>query len=355
MGKKNENALERTKINFRANKYYVDNAPENVSQIVSGRDFVAWGENNHYADFLHDLYLNSTSLSTLINGTTDFVCGNNIKVNKQQEKIEELFKLITKSYLIYGVAYINVLRNVFNQIVELKFIDVRDIRMNENQDVFFYSKDFTKSKWGRIKTLVLPKYDENNDVKSSIFVIKDYSREIYPYPIYNSAINSIITEVEISKFHLNEIKNGFNPSLLFNFNSGTPTDEVMDELEQKINEKFVGTENVNKFLLCFNNNKESETTITKIDVDNFADKYSALEKSVRQTIFSSFGANQNLFGINNEGLNFGTEEFEKSFALYNRTRVQPLRKFIIDKFNKLGFSINIEPFTITENKEEITN
>lgn len=344
-------------VKFVANNSYVEhNVPENISQIVSGRDFVAWGRDNQYPTFLNELYNNSPTLHSVINGITDFVVGNEIKTENKKD-ITDVVINVVRDYLVYGVAYINVLRNVFNQVVEIKHLDTRDVRTNENCDVFFYSKDFTKNKWGRIKTIAIPKYDENNDAKSSVLMIKNTNRDIYDAPLYTASINSVLTEIKIQSFHLNEISNNFNASGIINFNNNIPTTEEVEEFERLINEKFCGEGNVGRFILSFNKDKENATTFERIVTDDFADRYNTLEKSIRQNIFTSFRANPNLFGIPTESLGFSNEEYEESFRLFNRTTIRPIQKKIVREFAKVGYNLTIIPFSIDENnnKEENVN
>ena len=44
---------------------------------VQGKDMVEWGERNLYPDYLLDLYKTTSSLRSVINGTADFIVGDN--------------------------------------------------------------------------------------------------------------------------------------------------------------------------------------------------------------------------------------------------------------------------------------
>lgn len=330
------------------NQKVEEHIPQNVSLDVN-KDFIAWGKDNKYPNFLYDLYANSSTLSSIINGVTDFVVGDAINY----EEYEELLYNVVKDYLIYGVAYINVLCNHNHEITRLHYINAKNIRSNEDNTVFFYSEDWSKS-YGRVKTIVLPKYSTNCTYDSCILMIKNYGTDTYTSPIYSSAIKSIVTDIEINKFHLNEIFNNFSASAIINFNNGTPTDEDKDEIENMINEKFCGAENSGRFVLVFNDNKESSTTIERLNTDDFEKRYDVLYKKVRQDIFTAFRANPNLFGIPTENLGFSNEEYETSFRLFNRTVIKPIQKKIVNEFNKLGFNLEIKPFSLDDNnKEEI--
>lgn len=345
------------KLAFAAtNRYNVDAIPVNVSKTITGRDFVAWGTDNKYPDFLFGLYEKCATLSSIINGMVDFIAGNEITCPKgtgTDEELEDVMRNVIRDYMIYGVAYVNVLCNQGNVPVVFKWLDCRDIRTNEDSTVFFYSEDWSKS-YGRVKTVVLPKYVEGTDAKSSVLMIKDCTRDVYPSPVWASAINAVCTEIEIGKYHLNEIVNNFSASAIINFNNGVPTDEDKDEIERLINEKFCSAENAGRFVLAFNNNKESAVTIERLGTDDFDKRYDAVAKKTRQEIFTAFRANPNLFGIPTESLGFSQEEYDSSFRLFNRTTIKPIQKKMVREFAKIGWDVTIVPFSLDEdnNKEE---
>lgn len=356
MGKKENKKIEGIKLAFAGtNRYITDNTPQLKSKITN-KDYVLWGNDNHYNQFLTKLYDESPTLSSVIRTMTDFVCGNEIKSNKQQSEIEDIINNVVFDYLLYGVAYVNVLRNAFNQIVEVKWVDANFVRTNENCDVFFYSKEWSKT-YGKVKTIAIPKFDEHNDAKSSILMIKTNNRDIYSSPIYYSCINAILTETKISYFHLNEIENNFSASAIISFNNGTPSEEQLEEIEKKINDKFCGSENAGRFVLSFNQNKESAPSIERLNTDDFADRYSSLEKTIKQQIFSCFRINPNLCGYATENNGFNSEEYKDVFNIFNRTQIKPIQKKLVNLFTKLGYNIEIKPFSIDEenNKEEKVN
>lgn len=345
------------KLAFAAtNRYEVDAIPSNVSKVVPGRDFVAWGEDNRYPDFLAGLYDKCSTLSSIINGMVDFILGNEITANKPTgtaEELEDVMRNVMRDYVLYGVGYVNVLRNTANVPVAFKWLDARDVRSNGDNTVFFYSADWSKS-YGRVKTIVLPKYIDGSDAKSSILMIKDYMKDVYPTPTWGSAINAVTTEIEISKYHLNEIVNNFSASAILNFNNGVPSDEDKDEIERMINEKFCSAENAGRFVLAFNDNKENAVTIERLSTDDFDKRYDAVAKKTRQDIFTAFRANPNLFGIVTESLGFSSEEYDSSFRLFNRCTIRPIQKKLVREFAKIGWDIVIKPFSLDEdnNKEE---
>lgn len=365
MAKINNNIeLKKNNLAFAAlNPYLQDNKVENVEKEISGKDFIAWGTDNRYPNYLFSLYEDCATLQSIINGTTDFVCGNDIScnlpifektVNKNGDTINDIIQRISTDYLIFGGFALQVIRNALGNISEIYWIDFTKIRSDKKNEVFFFSDEWDKS-YGRVKYIVYPKFNPDDSNPTSIFYYKgNKTRSTYPTPLYNAAITSCELEKKINEFHLNEISNNFLTSKIINFNSGVPDDDLKNEIERNINEKFSGAENAGRLLISFNANKDSETTVADIPQDEFAERYDALQKRCREQIFTAFRATPNLFGLMNETTGFNEQEFFEAFKLYNRTAVRPIQQIITKSFDKiLGFegSITITPFNLEDDNK----
>ena len=57
-----------------------------------GKAWVQWGDRDKYPAYLYDLFCECATLRSVIDGTTDYVCGNGIQAcqfNKKEEEEEE--------------------------------------------------------------------------------------------------------------------------------------------------------------------------------------------------------------------------------------------------------------------------
>lgn len=341
--------------------YIQHNKVENVEKQVNGKDFIMWGNDNRYPEYLYGLYENCATLQSVINGTADFICGNEIKffktvVNNNGETIYDIVRKIVIDDLIFGGYAFQVIKNPFGTPVEIYWVDFSKLRSNEDNTVFFYSDDWSKSA-GRVKCVMYPKWGKDDENPTSIFYYKgEKSRKTYPTPIYNAAIDACEIERKINEFHLNEISNNFLTSKIINFNNGVPDDDLKNQIEKSINEKFSGSENAARLMVSFNDNKDCETTVTSLGEDGFADRYAALSKRVVSQIFTAFRATPNLFGLPTETTGFNEQEYESSFKVYNRTSVRPVQKQIVETFEKVFGQkdiMSIEPYSLENNEEKV--
>lgn len=359
--------MEKIQLGFAAiDKTYEESIPSSAEYDYKGKGHIAWGTGDDYPVFLYSLFLECPTLQSIINGTTNFISGDGVvpnvglkKANMKGETYDDLVSLLASDYLTFGIAYLQVVRNKVGGIAELYWLDARFVRSDKENEMFTYNEDFGK-KWGRSsKSIVYPKFvPDAVNVPSSIICIKTpTSRGTYGTPVWGSALKSVITEVEIDKFHLNEIENNFVGSAVININSGIPDDEQKREIEKNIQEKFTGAENAARFLLVFNNNAENATTVERLSGDDFDTRYDSLADKTQQQIFTAFGCSPVLMGVYQQGTGFNDQDYMQAFKLYNRTRVRPIQKQIIDAFDKVFGtvgSLTIKPFSIdwTEDGEE---
>jgi hypothetical protein len=347
--------------------------------ILTGKDMVQWGDGNAYPDYLLELYKSVPTLQAIINGNVDFITGDEVTIvplnetlpagfmNHSGETIREQVRCIAKDFEIYGGFCLQVVRDLVGRIAEVHYIDMRFIRTNKEGDVFYYCEDWNKR--GKKDVITYPAYmhipnwdaltdEQKNANASSIVFVKDVHTQVYPAPRYGAAVKACEIERMIDDFHISDVNNHFVSSAIINFNNGEPSQEMKDEVENEINEKFCGAKNGGRIMVSWNPNKESATDIIEFKVEDFGERYKALSEHSRQQIFTSFRANPNLFGIPTEGNGFANEQYEESFRLYNRTQIRPIQRLICDTYDWIYGQVgvlNITPFSLDGTNEQKVN
>lgn len=333
--------------------------PTLVEKKIQGRDYINYGEDNNFPEYLWSLYNRSALLQSIINGTADYVYGNgvvmhwsgmfpNSEVNKDGDTIDDIVKRIATDYMIFGGFCLHVIKNQYGNISEIYWIDMRNIRLSEDKKIAYYSDRWNKY---RCNVIEYELFDPNRtDQRQFIYYFNGHlTRGVYPTPRYIGALAAVETSCEIGRYHLNNIINNFTPSVLISFNNGVPSETEKGKIEDRLKEKFAGTGNAGKFMVSFNEDKDHETTISRIADDGLDKKYEALVESTRKEIFISFRATPALFGLNPENTGFSKQEFLESFELYNKTVVQPIQKDIERAFGKIfnmSDIMKIDKFTL---------
>lgn len=356
-----ENKVEKMKVGFSAiDPYIEDNIVKPTESEIKGQSYIAWGDRNTYPQYLWDLYTKVPSLHSIIGAVVDYVKGNNVHSNIptiDDDEMTEIVGDIAFQYAVYGNVAINVLRNRLGSVAQINVLDYKNLRSDKKNTWFYYSEDFDKKSYGRVKYISLPKFDnEEKTVASSIYNIKASKYSTYGQPLYAASTLACEMEKNINEFQLNEIMNGFASNTIISLNNGTPTDEVKEEIEDMIYEKFEGYKNSGRPLIIYSNDKDHKPEVLTLDTSDFVDKYNSASDRAREEIFASWRINKNLVGISTDNIGFSAEEFEQSFALVNKTLIYPIQKRIIRAINDIfncDNSLEIEPFTLEIENNEV--
>jgi hypothetical protein len=214
---------------------------------------------------------------------------------------------------------------------------LRAERANKDGEIeaYYYFAD-----WPNIKKsdtpLRIPAFGTSKE-SIEILYVKPYKSGFYYYsPVdYQGALQYAELEEEVSNYHINNIRSGLSPSMLINFNNGTPNEQERQLIEQKIADKFAGTNNAGKFIIAFNDNKESQAEITPVQLSDAHNQYQflssecSLKIQVGHRIVSSF-----LLGIPTAtGFSSNADEIKVSSQLMDNTVIRPFQELLIDSFD----------------------
>lgn len=360
MAKKNKN-ITREAQQFGAVDWALPEIPVFSEKVVAGKNFFNYGEDNLYPNYLYDLYVHSSLLQTIIDTMTRYVLGNEVvtngsldvlkdKANRNYETFYDVLLKLVTDYLIYGGFALEILRNRQGGIAELYWLDFQKVRVGKDGNIVLYSNDWTK--WSP-KTVEIPMYD-GKQKHEVLYYNGNKTRSNYPIPRYSGALMSIETSIEIAKYHLQSLKNNFSASAIISFNNGQCDDDTADMIEGKLQKKFGGTENANKFMLVFNESKDNDVTVQRLESDNSDQKFIQLKEDVQNEIFVAFAAQPCLFGVLVK-TGFNEVEYVSAFKLFQATVIKPIQRELERIFAKLFDTTDallFVPFTL-DSKEEI--
>ncbi|MCD8041524.1 MAG: phage portal protein [Tannerellaceae bacterium] len=342
--------------------------------------YVNWGKDNKFPYHLWDIYMKCSTLQSIINGSVDYTIGNGIinntpftGENTVGETLEDVICKCALDQWIFGGFAVQVFYNAFGAPISLSYINICKCRISEALDRVYIVDDFKTFGRGLRGTISLPAFgslsmEERGKQGSEIFFYKGRkSKGYYPVCDYISSLVSAETQIEIKRFHYNNISNGMLSASIINFNNAEDvSDEVKEQIEAAVKGKFGGADGAGEIMISWNTDKEHELSVAKLDDDNFDAKFSTLAEDTRDDLFIAFRAIPVVFGLTvNTG--FNTQEFEEAFTLYNRTAIKPKQNEIIrcmDKIFNMGnnsecdlHAVDFIPFSldVQVNKENSKN
>ena len=343
---------------------------------VNGADWIEYGADNNYFQFLIDRYNGSPTNNAAINGISQAIYGKGLNAtdsNRKPNEYAQMVSLFRKDVVrracydlkLMGQAAIQVIYSKDrSKIVQLEHMPIETLRAEKcdedgNVPAYYYFND-----WANIKKtdepLRIPAFGMSNE-EIEIYYIKPYKSGFYYYsPVdYQGGLQYAELEEEVSNYHLNNIMNGLSPSMLINFNNGTPNQQERQLIETKIAQKFSGTSNAGKFILAFNDNKESQAEITPVQLSDAHNQYQFLsEESTSKIMVAHRIVSPMLLGIKDgSGLGNNAEEIKTASLLMDNTVIRPFQELLIDSFDNIlaynDISLNLyfttlQPLEFTE-------
>ena len=331
---------------------------------VRNQEFVSYGDDNNYFQYLIDRYNGSPTNNAIINGISEMIYGKGLDATDSNRKPDQYAQMVSLfnadcvrkvvyDFKLMGQCALQVIYSKDrSKIVKLEHIPVETLRAEKCNDkgeieAYFYHYDWAKyKKSDELKRI--PAFGTSKE-GLEIMYIKPYRAGFKYYsPVdYQGGTQYAELEEEISNYHLNNIMNGLAPSMLINFNNGTPDPEQRELIERRIYEKFSGSSNAGKFILAFNDNAETAADIQPIQLSDAHNQYQFLsDESARKILVSHRVVSPMLLGIkDNTGLGNNADELKTATLLMDNTVIRPFQRLLIENFEQIlaynGISLNL--------------
>jgi len=200
------------------------------------KDWVAYGDDNNYYQYLIDLFINSTTNNAIITGVSNMIFGKGIDALDSSSKPDQYaamksifsdscMRKVILDFKMLGEGSFQVLRRD-GRVVSAEHFPRQTLRaekMNEDGEIQAY---YYHPKWHEVKPSDKPKriaaFGFGNGKEPEIKIIKRYvsGYDYYCPQDYETAYCEL--ECEISDFLINDVKNSFSGTKVVNFNNGTP-------------------------------------------------------------------------------------------------------------------------------------
>lgn len=318
------------------------------------KDWVNYGEDNNYYQYLIDRYNGSATNNAIVNGISEMIYGRGLDAtdsNKKPDEYAQMRSLFSKDCvrklaydlkLMGGCAMQVIYSKDHSRVVQVEHFPVETLRAekcNDDGDIeaYYYMADWTKLKPSD-KPLRIPAFGFSKEGIEILFVKPYRAGFTYYSPVdYQGGLQYAELEEEISNYHLNNIMNGLAPSMLINFNNGVPNEEERQLIENRIYQKFSGSSNAGKFILAFNDSSESAASIEPVQLSDAHNQYQFLsDESMRKIMVAHRVVSPMLLGIkDNSGLGNNAEELKTASTLMDNTVIRPFQTLLLDAFEKV--------------------
>ena len=334
-----------------------------IEQKDKQRGFMKWGIKNDYPFFLIELLYGSAWHQGILKNKTYYISGGGLEVVSGDATkflanvfsdfdMNEIVQRLTFDFELFGGMCI---KGTWNRegsaVAKWEYIPVDMGRLSEDERTLFLSDDWSAMRQTPEDTnyRALPVLNEANRDGSFFIYYKEPAKQardekgIYPKPPYMGGITAIQTDVDISKFHMYEIQNGFKAGTLINLASGEPeTAEEERRIKEQIKGRTQSVEDAGEIIITFSNGTQDAPSVLSLTGNDLDERYAMTEKSVQQNILVAHSVvAPSLFGIAPTG-SFNAAETADLFEIYKMTYVNSRQKqieWLINYMAKLSGTI----------------
>src|SRR6056300_700103 len=346
------------------------------------RDWVEYGDDNDYYSYLIDLYTNSTTNHSIINGISNMIYGKGLDALDSSSKPDEYaamrsifsdscLRKVVLDLKLLGEGSFQVLYQK-GQVKKAEHFPRQTLRAEKcNKDgqieAYYYHHD-----WAKVKANSKPKriaaFGFGNGKEPEIKIVKRYvSGYDYYCPVdYQGALAYAELESEVSDYLINDIQNGFSGTKVVNFNNGVPDREKQMQIKSDVMRKLTGARG-EKVIIAFNNNAESKTTVDDIPLNDAPQHYEYLSNECSAKLIVAHRVTSPLLlGIRteNNGLGSNADEIKTAALLFDNITIKPYQDLLTDCMDDIlavnGISLKLyfktlQPLAFIETDNAITD
>jgi hypothetical protein len=312
------------------------------------REWVEYGEDNDYYSYLIDLYTNSTTNHSIINGISNMIYGKGLDALDSSKKPDEyaaMRSIFSDSCLRKVVLDLKLLGEGSFQVLyqkgEVKKAEhfprqtLRAEKCNEDGEIeaYYYHPDWSKVKRSD-KPQRIAAFGFGNGNEPEIKIVKKYvSGYDYYCPVdYQGGLAYAELESEIADYLINDVQNGFSGTKVVNFNNGVPDREKQMQIKSDVMHKLTGARG-EKVVIAFNNNAESKTTVDDIPLNDAPQHYEYLSNECSSKLIVAHRVTSPLLlGIRteNNGLGSNADEIKTAALLFDNITIKPYQDLLTD-------------------------
>ena len=327
------------------------------------KDFVEYGEDNNYFQYLIDRFLYSNTNHAIITGVANMIYGKGLDAtdsNRKPNEYAQMISIVKKDCLrkvalerkLLGMAAMQIiyLNGKVKSVEHFPMHTLRAEKCNDKGEIeaWFYHHDWANYRKGD-KLLRIPAFGFGNGKEVEIYIIKPYISGYHYYtPIdYSGALPYAMLEQEISDYLINDVMNGFSGTKVINFNNNIPPEEKRQEVANDVKRKLTGSKG-DKVIVSFNASAENKTTVDDIPLNDAPAHYEYLAKECfEKLIVGHRVTSPMLLGIRDTGGGLGNnaDEIETATRLFDNIVIRPYQLEIIEAIDQIlsinGIALNL--------------
>lgn len=334
----------------------------------NNKDWVKFGANNNYPDYLIDLFNRNAVHGAIVKGKVSYVYGKGLVYEggstvldkarvelwlenaNRYETWNEVYERICSNFEMFNGFALQLIYDYKGKIAETYCMEFAKLRRSKDGKKVMYCDAWEKNG----QTNQNPENDSsyvvydifNPNIRTGTQVLyfkvdgpttQKYGH-LYPIPEYGQATADIETDIEITNFHFHNLKNGMFASALLSLFNGEPTPEQKRAIKKMFTYTHTGSVNAGKLIFSFNDKGGTAPTLQILTPSDLDKQFEQLGKRLQQNIFTAHRADPLLFGVMTEGslADTGGEAIIKKWDKFVRTYVEQRQNIILNQIRIVG-------------------
>lgn len=327
------------------------------------KEWINYGEDNNYYQYIIDRYNGSATNNAIINGVVNMIYGKGLDATDSNKKPDEYAQMrsifnnscvrkVSQDLKLLGEGSMQIIYKN-KKVYKAEHFPRQTLRAEKCNDkgeieAYYYFHDWSKLKPSD-KPERIPAFGFGNGNQSEIKIIKRYvSGYDYYAPVdYQGGLAYAELEEHIADYLINEVECGFSGTKVVNFNNGIPDREKQLQVKSDVLNKLTGSKG-EKVIVAFNNNAESKTTVDDIPLNDAPQHYEYLSNEcVKKLIIAHRITSPLLIGVKdgNAGLGNNADEIKTASLLFDNIVIKNYQQLLVDCFDEIlavnGISLNL--------------
>ncbi|KUG07418.1 hypothetical protein ASU33_13780 [Solirubrum puertoriconensis] len=327
---------------------------------MSPDDWVRYGDNNAFPEFLMDSVKKSENHSAFISLRENFIkgaaltYGDDVKpflesLDEEGTTVEDLWEdWATDMSILETFAALVRYNRTKTAIVAIDYLDSSKVRPSKQ---YALDKDgnptlklrgyWVSADWSNLMQNPAVFYerfnpsDINETTQLHFYHKRANGQPWLPEVSYVSCLNYVQMEDEMSKYGLNTMLNGFFASAILSV-TASMTDEQKQAFKRAVRDSFTGSENASKLLVNISETKEGGVEVTPINAGDNTPMMEALSSKAQQAIATAHRCHPALAGVQgNTGFSSEAQLLKSAQEQFQKNVISHLQKPMVAFLKKV--------------------
>ena len=346
--------------------------PLPIEKQKTGQNWISWGDDNAYPQFLIGLYYNSSIHQGIVNSKVKYIASSGLdaqtndlpkwelikKNGNAPFSLDEISLMVAKDFELLDSFAIMFRKNSISNFWDMHHVSTELIRKGEDSSFFYYSENWKdrvqseeKTGFKKIKNIE----DLSLEDKECLLYVSSRSKQhildektglltksVYPIPSYSGAIKSIMASIEMNYFRYSEVVNSFKGGTMINIPTGAPDNEHdKKKLIAQLKGDASDRDKQGGIVVTFSRGSENAPTVTQINGNNLDQRYLLTQESIVDDIMVGHSViSPTLFSIKTAGQLGGSQELETAYQLFMNNYALERQKIITDALEYAHYTLN---------------